>query len=108
MFHKRLPPTIARLSSDAGSEAVKSAVYLNTEDLSDWEKWSPRSRLFMATLPADLDLLEIVNSYENFVNDFYAWLHERLQDLHGPALKELGDLYQQFDLVRGRRTAKDG
>lgn len=62
----------------------------------------------MATLPADLDLLEIVTSYEDLVNGFYTWLHERLQDLHGPALKELEDLYQKFDLARGRRTAPGG
>ena len=101
MLHKKIPPTTARLCFEARSGAIKSAVYLNIAALSGW-KWSQRSRGFMATITADIDLLEVVKPYEDLVNDFYSWLHERLQRLHDSELTELEDLYQQFESVRER------
>jgi hypothetical protein len=107
MLHKGLPPTTARLSSEACSGTVRNAVYLNKGALLNWESWSSRSREFMAALPADLDLLEVVISYKEIVNSFYAWLHQRLQEIHEPDLKGLEDPELRFNAARGSGTARD-
>jgi hypothetical protein len=91
VLHSGIPPTAARLSHDTGR--VKSAVYLNISELQKWDRWPSKARSYFASSAPDIDLLDLVEEYDELIRGFYEWFDTRVQEIHRDALDE----YDQLD-----------
>lgn len=86
MLHSGIPPTNARISQGPGG--VKSAVYLNVSELQKWDRWTSEARSYLLGSIPDIDLLDLIEEYDELIRAFYEWLDQRVQEIHRKALDE--------------------
>jgi hypothetical protein len=102
MLHRGLPETSARLAvnhpRDGGG--AESTIRLQIGELRQWGQWSKLGRRQLEEYTTDPDLLAIARSYLEVLEEFYAWLNLRLQEVHFQEFSELESLYEALNRVR--------
>ena len=71
-------------------------VMLDIKELRAYDNWDARAKAFLAGCDSDLQLLPIVQAYHDQVEQLYAWLGERMGQVHASAFKELAELKRQY------------
>jgi hypothetical protein len=94
MLYKELPFALAELNfgESRGSVEVNSAIKLDVDKLSEWERWSEKVREYLDALDHKVRLYDIVSEHKAMVADFYQWFVTRQSDIHREALAELEEL----------------
>ena len=103
MLHKRLAPTVAKLSEEGTATSPLSAIVLSYEKLKTWDRWETRAKSYIANLNSDPKLHTIVSSYGGLVETFYEWLENRIQEIHAPAFQELDELQDQLRTIQDQQ-----
>jgi hypothetical protein len=72
------------------------SVMLDIKELKSYDNWDPRAKAFLVGCDSDLQLLPIVQAYHDQVEQLYAWLGERMGQVHATAFGELAELKAQY------------
>lgn len=93
MLHEGLPLAIAELSFGRGSGVeVDSAIKLDADKRSEWERWSEKGREYLDALDSKVRLDDVIEEHATIVGDFYRWFVTRQTELHEEALDEQEEL----------------
>jgi len=99
-LHRRIPAVQCRMEIEAPNDGgvPRTYVFLNTEGLEQWDKWSPPAKKFLAER-RHLPLAIVAEEYMDIITDFYQWMWRREHEIWGEALEkvereqqELGEL----------------
>ena len=103
VLHKQLPIASAELSFKGGGGATStfdSTIRLDVNELREWDRWKPASRVYLDTLGDKVQIREVVEKYEAAIRTFYQWFGEQQEQLHRVEFDELSRLETQYEQVR--------
>jgi hypothetical protein len=102
VLHKQLPIASATLSIKGGGgtiTAFDSTVKLDVNELREWNKWKPESRVYLDSLDDKVQIREVVEMYEGAIRAFYQWFGEQQAQVHLSEFAELGRLETRYEQV---------
>jgi hypothetical protein len=103
VLHKQLPIASATLSFSGGGGTIKefdNTIKLDVNELREWDKWKPESRVYLDSLDDKVQIREIVDEYEDAIRAFYQWFGEQQAQVHRSEFAELSRLETRYDQVR--------
>jgi hypothetical protein len=95
--HRKLPRLLGH-ASHAPGQAFESKIHLDSDDLLEWDGWSPAVRAFLQEGEEPVELDELVAEYREAVVSFHTWFGDAVRQRNAPILQ---------DLERGRRELAD-
>src|ERR1700694_410738 len=101
MIHKGLIPVVMQATLDK-DENLTSSIVLDIKMLKLWDRWKPQAAVYLSTACSHVRLREVVTTYHDQVEQFYSWLGERMAQVHAVAFKELAELQEEFQRVKGQ------
>jgi hypothetical protein len=102
VLHKQLPIASATLSlrGDGGTiKAFDNTIKLDVNELREWDKWKPESRVYLDSLDDKVQIREIADKYEGAIRAFYQWFGEQQGQVHRSEFAELSRLETQYEQV---------
>lgn len=87
MQHFRLPDI--SFQTNALSLRRNWSIRISTSELEEFSGWKKESKIFIKSKYPRLDLLEVVDNYQNIVNVFYEWLVINQKQIFFDELKHL-------------------
>jgi hypothetical protein len=103
VLHKQLPTASATLSLRGGGGTVKevdNTIKLDVDELREWDKWKPESRVFLDSLDDKVQIREVAEKYEGAIRAFYQWFGEQQPQVHHVEFDELSRLETRCEQVR--------
>ena len=97
-LHYELPIAIMNLNYTRG-EGIKTGAYIVTEELQQWQGWSPLSAAFLKRQQIEISPLNTVNDYSEKIETFHFWLDAALDSYHSSDLAELCALQEEFNRI---------
>ncbi len=97
ILHRGLPATAMhlRLLGQNPKRHVDTRVILNLDQMDDWD-WNGRSKEYISSVPKELPLLDVVESYGNKVRGFHQWFVEWFSKIYEREIEELFTLDAQL------------
>jgi hypothetical protein len=80
-LHRDLPMSIMQISFDGPTQTMETQVMIDIEALSVWDKWTSKSREYMAGIGEKASLRGILTRYMTSVEDFRDWFKKRRKEL---------------------------
>jgi hypothetical protein len=102
VLHKQLPIASAQLSFKGGGGTITeldNTIKLDVNELREWNKWKPESRVFLASLDDKVQIREVAEKYEGAIRAFYQWFGEQQTQVHRSEFVELSRLETQHEQV---------
>ena len=103
VLHKQLPIASAELRLKGGGGTITefdSTIKLDVNELREWDKWKPESRIYLDSLGDKVQIREVVEKYEAAIRSFYQWFGEQQEQLHRVEFDELRRLETQYEQVK--------
>jgi len=103
VLHKQLPIASAQLSLKGGGGTITefdSTIKLDVNELREWDKWKPESRIYLDSLDDKVQIREVVEKYEGVIRAFYQWFGEQQTQVHRVEFDELSRLGTRYEQVR--------
>lgn len=85
--HYRLPLVVTQVSIDVEKQVIQSGVSLRKTDLVHFIAWTKAAKAFLDKSPAEIELLDLVRSYNKKVTDFYDWFATKQREIHKAELE---------------------
>jgi hypothetical protein len=83
-------------------ERFTSSIVLDIETLKLWDRWPAKATTYLSTACSHVRLLEVITTYHDQVEKFYSWLGERMAQVHAVAFKEVAELQEQYQIIKGQ------
>jgi hypothetical protein len=102
VLHKQLPIASAQLSLKGGGGTITeldNTIKLDVNELREWNKWKPESRVFLDSLDDKVQIREVAEKYEGAIRAFYQWFGEQQTQVHRSEFAELSRLETQYEQV---------
>jgi hypothetical protein len=102
VLHKQLPIASATLSLRGGGGTITefgNTIKLNVNELREWDKWKPESRVYLDSLDDKVQIREVAEKYEGAIRAFYQWFGEQQAQVHRSEFAELSRLEAQYEQV---------
>lgn len=87
ILHRDLPNT--RIEARLTPTTAEFSLPLETSDLLEWDRWSPKARGFIEAAGSSIDLGAVVHNYAAAVDESYDWLLRDLEEKLRPEIDEL-------------------
>jgi hypothetical protein len=103
VLHKQLPIASAQLSLKGGGGTIAefdNTIKLDVNELREWDKWKPESRIYLDSLDDKVQIREVVEMYEGVISDFYQWFGEQQAQVHHVEFDELSRLETRYEQAR--------
>jgi hypothetical protein len=112
LLHRTLPffaHTLSVRNVDTGEQEIESEVQLDPANLLEWDRWTPRSRVFLQGHAEPFALRPLVRKHGELVFELNVWLHNKLSEANGEALDEVNELVvaRNMILTGGDREAAE-
>ena len=95
MTHRGLVPIAFQLTFP--DSASKCSVILDLAQLRLWDGWTAQAKNYISGLSSNPPLRAILESYMKLVEEFYTWLHGRMEEIHAPAFLEVQKLQERLE-----------
>ncbi|WP_248811633.1 hypothetical protein [Frankia sp. AgPm24] len=109
-LHRALPLIGHKLTitgiNTPGQQTV-SAIELSTNDLSRWDRWTPKAREFIQNAGDEIALGPLIERHGKLVVDINSWLYESLRDANKLALAEVDDLIVKRNAILFGSSVED-
>jgi hypothetical protein len=102
VLHKQLPIASAQLSLKGGGGTITeldNTIKLDVNELREWNKWKPESRVFLDSLDDKVQIREVAEKYEGAIRAFYQWFGEQQTQVHRSEFAKLSRLETQCEQV---------
>jgi hypothetical protein len=102
VLHKQLPIASAQLSLKGGGGTITeldNTIKLDVNELREWNKWKPESRVFLDSLDDKVQIREVAEKSEGAIRAFYQWFGEQQTQVHRSEFAELSRLETQYEQV---------
>lgn len=93
-LHKKLPIAGSQFNFSVHS-GTSHYITLDINDLRDWDKWSAKSKEYIAGLKGTTNLKDIVDDYFQTTVSFYSWFGDSQAEIHQKELGELSVMQQR-------------
>ena len=102
VLHKQLPIASARLSLKGGGATITefdNTIKLDVNELREWDKWKPESRVFLDSLDDKVQIREVAEKYEGAIRASYQWFGEQQTQVHRSEFAEMSRLETKYEQV---------
>jgi len=101
VLHYALPPIINTVSFRSG-EGSSHRLLLDRTKLLAWDGWGD-ARVWLETRPGDIDLHDVVLSYQRLHRDFYEWFLDQLRTAHTEDERFVAEMERRINALRQGR-----
>lgn len=76
VVEKEWNPTTIKEDMKGPKQVSKRYVGISKKELNDYFKWKTKSKEYIDNSPTTVDLIQIFQTYQSFINEFYDWFNE--------------------------------
>jgi hypothetical protein len=69
-------------------------VNLSKSDLLSFSSWKPSAKLYLESCEEKISLLNIARDYSVYINDFYKWAYQKLEEIHADDIRVIEEKRQ--------------
>lgn len=86
-YQTPLISTVSNLTDDP--ELLNTRITISKEQLLAFSGWKSHAKIYIANLDKELDVLRIIEDYNEIIKEFYRWFQERQREIHKPEFEEM-------------------
>ena len=107
MLHVAIPPMefTVHWNRDHPDQETFVALF-KTRELLKWSNWSASSKRYLRSTDT-INVGDLIDDYSQIIEDYYEWLYEQFQLLHGADIADRNRLVSEYDSFWAPRSGND-